>query len=133
MVDHVTGPVSILARSSAVHVLVAFAAMGGWAVFANRMHPMPAPLLAGLVQGALSGTITLFLKRTVEALAARLPGTAGLLMPPAIACATSCVLLVTLHAVSGTPEILRTIALPLAVSTGYAALYSYALWQRGRS
>ena len=26
--------------------LFAFVAMGSWAVFANRAHPMPAPLLA---------------------------------------------------------------------------------------
>ncbi|APH70988.1 hypothetical protein [Aquibium oceanicum] len=125
--------VPTLARSSAAHVLVAFAAMGGWAVFANRMHAMPAPLLAGLVQGAISGTITYFLKRTVEALSARFEGMGRLLLPPAIAFATSLAVLVTLHTLSGTPEILRTIALPLAISTGYAALYSHALWRRERT
>jgi hypothetical protein len=33
--------------------------MGGWAAFANRAHLMPAPLYAGLLQGAISATITL--------------------------------------------------------------------------
>ena len=36
--------------------------MGSWAAFANRMHPMPRPLIAGFVQGVLSGCLTLFLK-----------------------------------------------------------------------
>ncbi|MEX0407802.1 hypothetical protein ABGN05_19250 [Aquibium sp. LZ166] len=124
---------STLTGSSTAHVLVAFAAMGGWAVFANRMHAMPAPLLAGLVQGVVSGTITYFLKRTVEALSARFDGIGRLVLPPAIAFATSLVVLVTLHGLTGTPEILRTIALPLSISTGYAALYSHALWRRERT
>lgn len=121
-----------LAKSSIVHVLVAFCAMGGWAVFANRAHAMPAPLLAGVVQGALSGAITLVLKRFVEAIAARLEGIAALVAPPATACLVSAGLLSATHAASGTPELLSTIALPLTVSTSYAALYAYALWKPAR-
>ena len=56
------------AENSLVHMGIAFLAMGGWAAFANRAHPMPEPLVAGLVQGALSAAITLVLKRMVEAL-----------------------------------------------------------------
>jgi len=62
-----TGKLKALAGSSIVHVLFAFLAMGGWAFFANRMHPMPRPLIAGFVQGVLSGCLTLFLKSVVEA------------------------------------------------------------------
>jgi hypothetical protein len=40
-------------------------------------------------------------------------------------------ILVAVHRFGGTPEILRTIAVPLLVSTSYAALYNYAL-VRGR-
>lgn len=115
------------ARSGGVHFLAAFCAMGGWALFANRMHPMPAPLLAGLVQGVLSGAITLVLKRFVEAAAARFAGLAALVTPPALAGLLSAAILTAIHAASGTPEILSTIALPLAVSTGYAALYALSL------
>ncbi len=120
-----------LARSSVVHLAVAFLAMGGWAVFANRAHPMPAPLLAGLVQGALSALITFGLKRSVEALSRRLPGLAGLILPPIVAFAVSATQLALIHGASGTPEPGATIAVPLTVSTVYAALYSYGLW-RGR-
>ena len=45
---------------------VAFIAMGSWATFANLAHPMPRPLIAGVVQGTLSALITLFLKRMIE-------------------------------------------------------------------
>ena len=124
--------VARLAGSSALHVLLAFLAMGGWAVFANRAHVMPAPLLAGVVQGGLSACITLFLKRLIELLAARLDGTLALVVPPVAACLVSLTLLTTIHALSGTPEIAATIALPLTVATGYAAIYNFSLWKARR-
>lgn len=119
-----------LAQSSVVHILVGFLAMGGWAVFANRAHAMPAPLTAGLVQGMLSACITYFLKRVVETLSARLSGLPGLAAPPLAAGLISAGFLTAVHKASGTPELLATIALPLTVATGYAALYNYSLWRR---
>jgi len=104
-------------------------AMGGWAAFANRFHPMPSPLQAGLIQAILSAAMTLLLKRSIEALAGRLSGLTALLAPPPIAALASAGLLTTVHAIGGTPEIARTIAVPLTVSTSYAALYTYALWR----
>jgi hypothetical protein len=121
-----------LTRNSAVHVLFAFVAMGGWAVFANGAHAMPAPLLAGMIQGGLSGCITLFLKRVIEALSLRLDGVWALPIPPAITCLVSVSLLTLVHALSGTPEVLATIALPVTVATSYAALYNFSLWKAGR-
>jgi LytS/YehU family sensor histidine kinase len=119
--------VRALAGSSIVHVLFAFLAMGGWAVFANRMHPMPRPVISGLVQGILSACLTLFLKSVIEALSKRFRGLAALWAPPLIACLGSTGILVTIHALSGTPEIVKTIAVPLLVSTSYAALYNYSI------
>lgn len=116
-------------QSSLVHVAGAFLLMGGWAVFANRMHAMPAPLVAGVVQGVLSGCITYGLKRAIEALARRFEGIAALVVPPLVAAAVSLVALTTIHWLSRTPEIAATIAVPLTVSTSYAALYSLALWR----
>lgn len=127
-----TSPVARLMRSNVVHVAFAFVAMGGWAAFANRAHPMPAPLQAGLIQGALSAVITLVLKRGIEALARRFSGLAALLVPPVVAGAVSASLLTTIHMVGGTPEIGRTIAIPLTVATSYAALYNFSLWQTGK-
>ena len=122
-------PLARLMRSSIVHVGFAFLAMGSWAVFANRAHPMPAPLQAGLLQGAISATITLVLKRCIEYLARRFSGFTALLAPPAIAGLVSATLLTILHTLGGTPEIAKTIAVPLAVATSYAALYNYSLWR----
>ena len=124
-------PLARLMRSSIVHVGFAFLAMGSWAVFANRAHPMPAPLLAGLIQGTLSALITLLLKRGIEYLASRFSGLTALLAPPLIAGAVSASLLTLIHTIGGTPEIVRTIAVPLTVATSYAALYNFSLW-RGR-
>ncbi|SON56992.1 hypothetical protein HDIA_3451 [Hartmannibacter diazotrophicus] len=119
------------AQSSPVHMAVAFAAMGGWAIWVNSAHPMPRPIIVGLVQGCLSALITLFLKRMIEAMARQLSGSAALLLPPLAAMLCSLVLLVTIHRLAGTPEIALTIALPLSVTTVYAALYNFALWRHG--
>lgn len=124
-----SGPLARLMRSSIVHVGFAFLAMGGWAAFANRAHPMPAPLYAGLLQGAISATITLVLKRSIEYLASRFSGLTALLAPPVIAGLVSATLLTLLHTLGGTPEIAKTIAVPLTVATSYAALYNYSLWR----
>lgn len=120
-----------LARSSVVHVLFAFLAMGGWALFANRLHPMPQPLVAGVVQGTLSAGLTLCLKSTIEALSLRFRGIARFCMPPLLACLASTSILVVVHAAAGTPEILKTITVPLLVSTSYAILYNYSISRRG--
>jgi len=116
-------------RSSIVHIAFAFVAMGSWAAFANRAHPMPAPLHAALIQGVLSAVITLLLKRGIEELAKRLSGPTALLAPPLIAGLVSASLLTAIHVIAGTPEIGRTIAVPLTVATSYAALYNFSLWR----
>lgn len=61
-----------MASNTFVHVAFGFCAMGAWAVFANRAHPLPQALLAGFVQGAISGTLTLFLKKFLEWMSQRL-------------------------------------------------------------
>lgn len=119
-----------LLRSGVMHVLFAFLAMGSWAVFANRAHAMPAPLYAGLVQGTISAALTLFLKSVIDWLSMRFSGSTRFWAPPLIACLGSASILVAIHAASGTPEILRTIALPLLVSTTYAAIYNYSISAR---
>ncbi len=120
-----------VAGSGVAHVLFAFFAMGGWATFANRAHPMPKPLLAGLVQGVLSAALTLFLKTGIDHLSKRFDGSTAYWAPPLIVCVASTSLLVAIHTLSGTPEILRTIAVPLAVSTSYATLYAYSIAGKG--
>ena len=120
-------PVMTATRSTALHMAVAFIAMGGWATFANSAHPMPQPLIAGVVQGTLSALITLFLKRMIEALSARLPGGVGWWLPPLAALAASLTLLTSIHWLAATPEIARTIVVPLSVTGVYGTLYNIAL------
>lgn len=101
--------------------------MGAWAVYANRAHEMPAPLVAGIVQGVLTATITLFLKRTIEGIFHRTTGSLRLVLPPLAAFLISLVLLVVIHTLAGTPALLATISVPLTVSTLYALLYAITL------
>ena len=114
-------------RSTALHVGFAFVAMGGWAAFANRDHGAGAMMLAFAVQGALSALITLVMKRGLEAGHARMSGLAARLVPPLISCAAIAALLSAVHALAGTPEVLRTIAVPWTVSTLYAFVYVASL------
>lgn len=114
-------------RSTALHVGFAFVAMGGWAAFANREHGAGAMLLAFVVQGALSGLITLVMKRGLEAGHARLTGLSARVVPPLISCTVIAALLYGVHTLAGTPEVIRTIALPWTVSTLYAFVYVASL------
>jgi hypothetical protein len=115
------------AGSGIVHVLFAFLALGGWAVFANRGHAMPQPIYSGLLQGILSACLTLFLKTVIDVLSMRFTGVTRFWAPPVIACLGSASLLTALHALIGTPEIARTVAVPLMVSTSYASIYNYSI------
>ena len=114
-------------RSTALHVGFAFVAMGAWAAFANRGHGPAAMALAFVVQGALSGAITLVMKRGLETGHARLTGLAARLGPPLLSCTAIAALLFAVHTVAGTPEVVRTIALPWTVSTLYAFVYVASL------
>jgi len=118
-----------IAASGVTHVLFAFVAMGGWAYFANAGHPMPKPLVAGLVQGTMSACLTLFLKTTIDSLAGMMTRPLSLWAPPAIACAASAAILATIHTIAGTPEILATIAVPLLIATSYGFIYNFARYR----
>lgn len=101
--------------------------MGGWAAFANRAHEMPAPLVAGVVQGLLTATITLFLKRVVESIFHRTVGWQCFVFPPVAAFLVSVALLTAIHTLAGTPALLATISVPITVSTLYAFAYAVTL------
>ena len=108
---------------------MAFAAvaMGGWALFANRGHGLSAAWVPALMQGVMSGLITLLLKRALEAMSGRFTGALAYVIPPAVTAAVILAALTAVHAAIGTPEIVRTIAVPWSVSTLYAVIYSAAL------
>lgn len=129
-----------IAVSTVAHVGFGFFAMGAWAWFANRHHPLDESLLAGLVQGTISGALTLVLKKALERMSAaflRAPASdegtgrnlAALVVPPLITAFSILTILVTAHTLAGTPEIASTIAVPFTVSTTYAILYNLKLWR----
>jgi hypothetical protein len=122
-----TTPLQNFARSSVTHVAFAFLAMGGWAAFANWPHGVQRALLAGLVQGTLSGLLTLGLKRFLEAAVGRLPDLWAAILPPLLTCAGVLAILLTAHQLAGTPNVWATISVPYAVSSSYAWIYSLML------
>ena len=124
------GGLAALWRHPMAHAAGAFVGMGLWAVLANRRHPLPDALAAGLAQGLASAAITLVLKRAIEAIATRAGGVGALVLPPLACFAVSAALLLAIHSAAGTPEIAATIAVPLAISTAYGALYSLAIWRK---
>jgi hypothetical protein len=101
--------------------------MGAWAVFANRGHGTAAMALAGLAQGAVSCVITLILKRSLEAMSARLSGPLAVIVPPLVTCAVVLVVLLSVHSLAGTPEVWATISVPYTVSSAYAWIYAAGL------
>jgi hypothetical protein len=101
--------------------------MGGWAFWANRMHPMPAPLLAGLLQGVISATITIGLQWIIN----RVHGATGRQLPSILTASLFSLCTISgLHWLGGTPEILTTIALPWSIGVAYIVLYTRSLHQR---
>lgn len=122
--------ISDLSRQNLPSAAAAFVAMGAWAMFANRAHGWPDILLAGMVQGALSACITLGLKRLIEALMPMFSGWLARVAPPLACCVTSIALLSAIHTLSGTPEVVATMAVPVLVSTLYAAAYTHILHRR---
>src|SRR5258706_7511807 len=80
---------------------------------------------------ATSGGITRAQKRTLGAICRGLRGAPATFLPPLITGSVILALLVGVHSVIGTPEILATVAVPWSVSTLYAIVYS-AVLARGR-
>ena len=130
--DPLTGFIRAVAGHSVTHLLFAFLGMGGWAIFSNRAHPMPEPVVAGAVQGSLSAVLTLVLKSIIDRLAERFAGLTALWAPPLLAMSVSAVLLTAIHRLSGTPEILQTVSLPLTVAATYVTIYNWSRRSTGR-
>lgn len=122
-----------LLKSSLVHVAFGFLLMGGWALFANRSHGLAAAWLPALAQGVLSGALTGALKKTLETLDGRFAGPLAFVIPPTVTAGSILALLVLVHRLIGTPELVATIAFPWSVSTLYAFLYNAGLVRARRS
>ncbi len=115
-----------------MHVAFAFVMMGCWALYANWGYEWPKPVKAALVQGALSGAITFGMKSLLDWLRRKVSAKQGWWLPPLITLAGSLSVLVGAHIAFGTPEIVRTIAVPFSVATTYAVTYNFAMWKKGQ-
>lgn len=120
-------------RLSAVHIAFGFLAMGGWALFANRAHGLGEAWLPALAQGTVSGALTALIKKAVEAMDGRIGGAFAYVVPPFATASTIMVILVTVHSLIGTPELVATIAVPWTVSTLYAVIYNAGLVRARRA
>lgn len=104
--------------------------MGGWAFFANRMHPMPAPLIAAVVQGVISASIATMQKWAIDRIFARTPNFALCVLAGVT---ISLVTITTGHWLAGTPEILTTITVPWLIGVFYVSSYTLAKQRLARS
>ena len=118
-------------RSSAAHMAFGFAAMGGWALFANRAHGLEASWLPALAQGAVSALLTGVIKKAIEWMDGRIGGPLAYIVPPLVTASSILATLFAMHSAIGTPEIAATIAFPWSISTLYAVIYNAGLI-RGR-
>ncbi len=124
------------------HMAVGFLLMGTWAVWANRDHPIPAPLVAGLVQGTMSALLTGLFKAIIDRMLgvmAQLPvmrrwreigGIIAIGLPGVTIYALSITILRGVHRLAGTPEVGLTIFVPVTVATLYALFYAAIRWRR---
>ena len=125
------GELNSIFRSKVLHATAGFFLMGSWAAYANSEYQMPAPLVAGIVQGTLTASITLLLKRIVELVSTCVTGPARLFLSPLATGVVSLLILTAVHKIAGTAEIVTTISFPVMVSVSYAAIYAGALGGNG--
>ena len=120
-------------RSSAAHMAFGFAAMGGWALFANRAHGLEASWLPALAQGAVSALLTGVIKKAIEWMDGRIGGPLAYIVPPLVTASSILATLFAMHSAIGTPEIAATIAFPWSISTLYAVIYNAGLIRARRA
>ena len=113
----------------ALHMLVGFIVMGSWAAFTNWTYAMPAPLIAGLVQGTMSAAFTLGLRWLTEVVAARMHRKRTMSLVPVVICAVTVAILTVIHTLAGTPEILRILLVAVAITTFYSGMQTYGIWK----
>lgn len=107
-------------RAWVLPATLAFILWGGWAAYINSRHGTAEALRSGLAQGIASFAITIFLTFSVARLHGSLRQRFARAVLPALATVTlTGSLLVALHTLAGTPEVLATVVPPITV----AALY----------
>jgi hypothetical protein len=110
-----------------------FFLQGGWAAYANHAYGWERSLLSGAVQGAASFGMTFLVTGMLEMCLARFAGwqpVYRLLASVVLAVAGMISVLVGLHWIGGTPNILLTIALPVGMGSIYCIAYGVGrIWR----
>ncbi|WP_045119576.1 hypothetical protein [Haliangium ochraceum] len=119
------------ARSAARAGVTAAAAgvfYGAWAAFCNYPHGISAAVEAGLIQAALSAGSTLTLVLMLEALFQIAGGgMAGFLLAVGGTLSTMTALMVSIHWLAGTPNLIPTVAPSIVIGSIFFTLYAWRL------
>ena len=116
-------------------VIAAVLGYGGWAVYSNRLG-QPADMAmvawrAGCIQGGYAGVLTLINISMLEALfkrlLKRLPVTSAALITLLLATATQYAVIIPVHLINGTPNILLTLLPGLVIGTLFCCFYLWGL------
>jgi len=108
--------------------IMAFVLWGGWAYFVNEQSLPSSGFAAGLTQGLASGLMTLIMVRAISVLIRNLPvNSIAVILPAFIIVTISSTGLILLHTLSGTPNILSTIAPVISVAFGFCVVTTIKL------
>ena len=108
--------------------VLAFFLWGGWAYFVNERSIVSSGFAAGLTQGLASGLITLIMVRAISVLIRTLPVDGiAVILPAFIIVTITSTGLVLLHSLSGTPNILYTIAPVISVAFAFCVVTTLKL------
>jgi hypothetical protein len=126
-----------LAKKTAARALISATVIGSlffcWTVFVNWSHGSAQAFQAGAGQGTVSFLVSLSMAFILEYLYF-LPGLKpGLRIPLAVSVTMLVITAVTasVHLLIGTPEILKTMALPVFMGLNYTTLYCIRLRRLG--
>lgn len=107
---------------------LAFVMWGGWAFYINSSASHTASIKAAMIQGSASFIITLLMVRSVAWLFVQWPKShLQLWLPALITVGFTGTCLVSIHYLTGTPHIFRTVAPPLSVAFIFCLLTTYKL------
>jgi len=111
--------------------VIAFILWGSWAFFANSGHGGAAQLSAFITQGSASFVITLVMTRFVAMLFSRIHHyRVRAVIPAAVTVSVTGTLLITVHYLAGTPEVIATVSPALSVAFLYCLYTTYKLQQQ---
>lgn len=113
---------------------LAFLLYGSWAVLANWGRGQSVLLRAFLVQGCSSAFVTSTVAFVIEWVHARLPRTtASASLAVVVGVLFAAIFHITSNLIAATPEVLRTVAVPILANVVYATVYVVGLRAAARA